>query len=234
MTIPTVAIDFYRRTIIDIDIESDEVKMQLISLATAIKANEDEIIKHYQEGEVIRKKIDSLIEYAIMKSMFDENYKVREKARMISLMITNNIQIQQNEHHVKLNQLTKTQTENDMFPDVIVCNNKKNRHIAFKYEKINEDMKEKMKAITLNDLINATKKIVKEESKENRLISDKEKYSSCKMESNTNVSDNVSNINSGIDIEEKKKHLKNQLDEFLNSNDDEDDGDDFEVEITKG
>ena len=54
------------------------------------------------------------------------------------------------------------------------------------------------------------------------------------MESNTNVSDNVSNINSGIDIEEKKKHLKNQLDEFLNSNDDEDDGDDFEVEITKG
>ena len=104
----------------------------------------------------------------------------------------------------------------------------------YKYEKINEDMKEKMKAITLNDLIKATKSINKEESKENILISDKEKYSSCKMESNTNVSDNVSNINSGIDIEEKKKHLKNQLDEFLNSNDDEDDGDDFEVEITKG
>ena len=234
MTIPTVAIDFYRRTIIDIDIESDEVKMQLISLATAIKANEDEIIKHYQEGEVIRKKIDSLIEYAIMKSMFDENYKVREKSRMISLMITNNIQVQQSEHHTKHNQLTKTQKDNDMFLDVIVNNNKKNKHIAYKYEKINEDMKEKMKAITLNDLIKATKSINKEESKENILISDKEKYSSCKMESNTNVSDNVSNINSGIDIEEKKKHLKNQLDEFLNSNDDEDDGDDFEVEITKG
>ena len=46
------------------------------------------------------------------------------------------------------------------------------------------------------------------------------------------MSNEVSNINASIDVEQKKKMLKNQLDEFLNNEDD--DEEDFQVEIKKG
>ena len=80
-----------------------------------------------------------------------------------------------------------------------------------------------------NSLNNTTKEEILTKSEENN-----DKYSSIKQqEQNTN--DKFSNITSNLNIEEKKKMLKNQLDAFLNDDDEnEDDEDDVQVEIKKG
>jgi hypothetical protein len=111
----------------------------------------------------------------------------------------------------------------------------------FSYDVIDEDTKEKMKMISFGDIVNATSNIqVQKEGNDNnsnnnnKIISEQEKYKSCKQDE-SQINNQISNINSGIDIEKKKQELKNQLDEFLNDNDENsDDDDDFQIEIKRG
>ena len=116
----------------------------------------------------------------------------------------------------------------------ITKNNKEKT--KFKYENLTPENLEKMKLISINELIqldntinNTSKEEILKKSEENN-----NKYTSIKQqEQNTN--DKFSNITSNINIEEKKKMLKNQLDAFLNDDDEnEDDEDDVQVEIKKG
>ena len=214
--IPTVSIDFFRRLLFNIDKESIEVKKQILSF-TLITHNElHKIIENYKENKnEVKEKIEKLINYSIEKLLYDNNYDVRNKSRMIKIIINNNIKLttlnkeneEEDKKEEKMNKL-----ENKNYMEVITKNNKEKT--KFKYENLTPENLEKMKLISINELIQLDNTI-NNTSKEEILK---------KSEENNNKY-----------IEEKKKMLKNQLDAFLNDDDEnEDDEDDVQVEIKKG
>ena len=236
--IPTVSIDFFRRLLFNIDKESIEVKKQILSFTLIIHNELHKIIENYKENKnEVKEKIEKLINYSIEKLLYDNDYDVRNKSRMIKIIINNNIKLttlnkeneEEDKKEEKMNKL-----ENKNYMEVITKNNKEKT--KFKYENLTPENLEKMKLISINELIqldntinNTSKEEILKKSEENN-----NKYTSIKQqEQNTN--DKFSNITSNINIEEKKKMLKNQLDAFLNDDDEnEDDEDDVQVEIKKG
>lgn len=89
--IPTVAVDFFRRMLIDISTESDEVKSQLIGLAQKLYFSEEFISKKYKtDSNTHIEKLKYLINYALEKLFYDPNYNIREKARFAQLVISSN------------------------------------------------------------------------------------------------------------------------------------------------
>lgn len=234
--IPTVSVDFFRRLIIQIESESDAVKLQILTFALEIHQNKKQIMEKFKNDVEIEKKINLLIHYVVNKLNGDENYNIREKARIIKIAIENDVNILDIEIKEKKEVIENENKENlnnnnkdNYFLEVIANNSEE--HI-FKFDKLSEENKSKMKLISLDDLIKVS--TLQNEDKKEQIspqLSDTEKYSSCKPQS-SNVSNEVSNINASIDVEQKKKMLKNQLDEFLNNEDD--DEEDFQVEIKKG
>jgi len=91
--IPTVTVDFFRRLLIDIDMESDDVKSQILGLAMRIHSEITFISNKYssdvKEANITR--IKSLIKYAIEKLLWDKNYNIRDKARTVGFLIDNNL-----------------------------------------------------------------------------------------------------------------------------------------------
>ena len=235
--IPTVSIDFFRRLLINIDKESIEVKKQILSLAFIIHKELENIIDNYKENkENIKNKIEKLINYSIEKLLYDNNYDVRNKSRMIKVMINNKIKLLplDKEINIEKKEDKNQKLENNYFMEVITNNNKEIN--KYKYDDLSSENIENMKNISINELIqldnslnNTTKEEILKKSEENN-----DKYSSIKQqEQNTN--DKFSNITSNLNIEEKKKMLKNQLDAFLNDDDENDEeDDDVQVEIKKG
>ena len=235
--IPTVSIDFFRRLLINIDKESIEVKKQILSLAFIIHKELENIIDNYKENkENIKNKIEKLINYSIEKLLYDNDYDVRNKSRMIKVMINNKIKLLplDKEINIEKKEDKNEKFENNYFMEVITNNNKEIN--KYKYDDLSSENIENMKNISINELIqldnslnNTTKEEILKKSEENN-----DKYSSIKQqEQNTN--DKFSNITSNLNIEEKKKMLKNQLDAFLNDDDENDEeDDDVQVEIKKG
>lgn len=234
--IPTVSVDFFRRLLIEIENENDEVKLQILTFALEIHQNKKQIMEKFGNDAQIEKKINLLIDYAVNKLNIDENYNIREKARIIKIAIENDVQkvemeLKEKEKKEIINnkEYLNNNNKENFFLEVIANNSEE--HI-FKFDKLSEENKSKMKLISLDDLIKLS--TLQNEDKKEQIstqLSDTEKYSSCKAQS-SNVSNEVSNINASIDVEQKKKMLKNQLDEFLNNEDD--DEEDFQVEIKKG
>ena len=92
--IPTVSIDFFRRLLFNIDKESIEVKKQILSFTLIIHNELHKIIENYKENKnEVKEKIEKLINYSIEKLLYDNNYDVRNKSRMIKVMINNKIKL---------------------------------------------------------------------------------------------------------------------------------------------
>jgi vesicle coat complex subunit len=91
--IPTVAVDFFRRILIEIDNEFEEVKLQILGLAVRISAKMELILSFYPEDvrESSSVRIRNLIQYAIEKLLYDSNYLIREKSRLTKFIIDNKI-----------------------------------------------------------------------------------------------------------------------------------------------
>ena len=248
--IPTVSIDFYRRLLLDVDNESDEVKRSIVQMSYEIWYMKDIILKNYDESKLNEMNgiIVNMVNYAIEKMLYDNNYTTREKARVVKAMIEHlknkkkkegDTVVMENKN--KNEKVIKHNNDNTLFMEVLSNHRNDSHSKMFSYDVIDEDTKEKMKMISFGDIVNATSNIqVQKEgnndnnSNNNKIVSEQEKYKSCKQDE-SQINNQISNINSGIDIEKKKQELKNQLDEFLNDNDENsDDDDDFQIEIKRG
>lgn len=88
-TIPTVSVDFFRRIIIDLDSESDEVKSQIINLAIKLYFSTDFINQKYKtDADYLIDKLNHFIKFTLEKLFYDQNYNIREKARLGQLLIS--------------------------------------------------------------------------------------------------------------------------------------------------
>jgi len=87
--IPTVTADFFRRILIDLESENDEVKSQIINLALKLHFSCDFVkSKFTQEAEFMGEKLKALVRYCLEKLFFDQNYHIREKARLAQMLMT--------------------------------------------------------------------------------------------------------------------------------------------------
>jgi hypothetical protein len=249
--IPTVSIDFYRRLLLDVDNESDEVKRSIVQMSYEIWYMKDIILKNYDESKLNEMNgiIVNMVNYAIEKMLYDNNYTTREKARVVKALIEHlkskkkkegDTVVMENKNKNEI-VIKHNNNDNTLFMEVLSNHRNDSQSKMFSYDVIDEDTKEKMKMISFGDIVNATSNIqVQKEGNDNnsnnnnKIISEQEKYKSCKQDE-SQINNQISNINSGIDIEKKKQELKNQLDEFLNDNDENsDDDDDFQIEIKRG
>ena len=177
-----------------------------------------------------------MIKYCINKLIVDEDINVKEKAKMVKFFIDNKIELKEiekkfNEDDVNNNKNNDNSITNQFLE---VLNKNENENKKFLFDKLNEDLLENMKIISIDQLMN---KVNNDINKDNELKKksendDNSKYSSIKNDTDNKINNQISNINSNINIEEKKKEMKNQLDEFLNSNDDDEENDD-EIQIIK-
>ena len=246
--IPTVSIDFYRRLLLDVDNESDEVKRSIVQMSYEIWYMKDMILRNYDESQrnEMNGIIVNMVNYAIEKMLYDNNYTTREKARVVKAMIEhlksklkkeNTSMLIGNKHETAI----KHNNDNALFMEVLSNQRNDSNSKTFSYDVLDEDTKEKMKMISFGDIVNATANIQlqKEGSDDNtnsnkKIVTEQEKYKSCKQDE-SQINNQISNINSGIDIEKKKQELKNQLDEFLNDDEENsDDDDDVQIEIKRG
>jgi vesicle coat complex subunit len=265
-TIPTVSVDFYRRLLLEIDNESDEVKSQLLGFAMRINSELNFISQQYKEDvrDQTVSRIKTLISYTIEKLLWDKNYNIREKARMVDYIIKNNLfdrqldfisdylsmNTRENENLSEKNLIS----ENSCFP-LSICskishslaaeNNKlisdssttyNFENYKFFYDSLDSETHSNLHKICLDDIINFKKAEELEKSggqknttnSNNNQLLNNQKYSSVVQQDNVNSS--VQNFSGGIDVEETRKKLQNQLDDFLNNEDDEDE---YEVEIKR-
>ncbi len=89
--IPTVTTDFFRRILIDLDSENNEVKSQIINLAVKLHFSSDFIkTKFNQDQDFLIKKLQILINFCLEKLFYDQNYNIREKARLAQLIVSSN------------------------------------------------------------------------------------------------------------------------------------------------
>lgn len=87
--IPTVTADFFRRILIDIEVEHDEVKSQIINLALKLHFSCDFVkSKFKQDADFMVEKLKALVKYCLEKLFFDNNYHIREKARLAQLLVS--------------------------------------------------------------------------------------------------------------------------------------------------
>jgi hypothetical protein len=233
--IPTVIIDFYRRLCIGIEKEIKEIKMEILYLSLKIYNKLEEIVVCYKDNENdMKKKIELMIKYCINKLIVDEDINVKEKAKMVKFFIDNKIELKEiekkfNEDDVNNNNKNNDNSLTNQFLEVL--NKNENENKKFLFDKLNEDLLENMKIISIDQLMN---KVNNDINKDNELKKksendDNSKYSSIKNDTDNKINNQISNINSNINIEEKKKEMKNQLDEFLNSNDDDENDDEIQI-----
>ena len=87
--IPTVSVDFFRRILIDLETESDEVKSQIIGLALKLFFSLNFIKEKYtKDSDYLIEKLKSLINYCLEKLFYDPNYNIREKSRLAQFLIS--------------------------------------------------------------------------------------------------------------------------------------------------
>lgn len=232
--IPTVIVDFFRRILLEVDSECPEVKLKLLTLTLAIHQHKEKILLEYkkEDQQRLQNVIDIMISFSVNKSLNDSDLLVKEKARITKILLEEKLNVT-DEDYVKGEELNEvkpaSQSITNHFLEVIV-NSSMDKEKKFVYDILDENTKVNMEKISFDKLIDLSKSAETEKKSEKESITDK--YSSCKEEK-SNVSGSISNISSSIDIEKKKQQLKNQLDDFLND-DDEDENDEFEVEIKKG
>jgi len=248
--IPTVSVDFFRRILLEIDLESDEVKFQILSLAMRINANLELISKNYteeiRESNVTR--IQGLIDYATEKLLWDANYNLREKARMANFVIKNNLYKKENDfifNYQKYEEKQSVTIEHDekksikkYFSLCLSSTIQNNSSLSFEgkfiFNELDKNVDPQLFQITLDDLINFNKQEDSETKNSNTsgnsMKLNNQKYVSIKQENNVNKT--IENFESNFNLEELKKKIQNELDEFLNQDDDE--GDEYEVEIKRG
>jgi hypothetical protein len=241
-----VSVDFFRRLLIEIDIESDEVKSQILGFALRVNSELNLILGKYNQDirESNLNRIKNLIKYSTEKLIWDKNYNIREKARMVDFMVNNNIfdkkldflanyietNLAVNEFEMGGNKycnsflisLVSKLSDSETEKNISIYNKK------FVFDSLDKNVDPNFYKITLEDIINL-KKTESLEKNEPKSVLNNDKYISVKKQGNVNES--VQNFDSGINVEEMKAKMKNQLDDFLNK--DEDDEDDYEVEINK-
>ncbi len=234
--IPTVIIDFYRRLCIGIEKEIKEIKMEILYLSLKIYNKLEEIVVCYKDNESdMKKKIELMIKYCINKLIVDEDVNVKEKAKMVKFFIDNKIELKEIEKKINEDDINNNNNNDNLitnqFLEVLNKNENENENKKFLFDKLNEDLLENMKIISIDQLMN---KVNNDINKDNELKKksendDNSKYSSIKNDTDNKINNQISNINSNINIEEKKKEMKNQLDEFLNSNDDDENDDEIQI-----
>jgi hypothetical protein len=237
--VPTVIIDFYRRLCVGIENEIKEIKMEILYLTLKIYCKLDEIDNWYKEGgKNIKQKVELIIKYCINKLIVDKDNNIKEKAKIVKFFIDNKIILNEIEKKFDDNNknnknLNKSNLITEQFLEVL-NKNENNNNNKFLYDKLDEDLLEKMKIISIDQLINKVNNTINKDNKLEKKSEedDNNKYSSIKNDTIDKINNQISNINSNINIEEKKKEMKNQLDEFLNSNDDDENEDD-EIQIIK-
>jgi hypothetical protein len=104
--IPTVALDFYRRIVKDIHNESDEVKSQSLNFALKLYQILDKI---YDSPTAQRALI--ILNYHLDKLFYDKNYYIREKSRLVKVLL-NHSKSEKDENMIKaLEEIGKAQIE---------------------------------------------------------------------------------------------------------------------------
>lgn len=80
--IPTVALDFYRRIVKEIHCESDEVKSQSIGFAFKLFKS---LNKLFNSQTIVSAMV--IINYHLEKLFYDKNYYIREKSRIVKVLL---------------------------------------------------------------------------------------------------------------------------------------------------
>jgi vesicle coat complex subunit len=231
---PTVSVDFLRRLLLEIDNESDEIKSQLLGLAVRIFYKLEFITKQFKEdSSSMTEKINVLINYAVEKILYDKNYNLREKARLVNLIIKNNLLSNLIEYKNNINDGEKTLNNESSQTDgyyLLGLFNKlegdtTNKKFIFDY--LDKSIDPNIFKISLDEILNIKKedtvKQYEDLGKNNQL-----RYAGVKQENNT--AGTVANFDSNVNIEEIRNKLKNELDDLLNNDEDEEE---WEVEIKK-
>jgi vesicle coat complex subunit len=231
-TIPTVSVDFFRRLVLDIENESDDVKSQIIGLAMKIQSNLRFLLEKYSTDirENCRLRIEALINYAIEKLLWDKNYNLREKARLAGFLIKNNLHPKDTYllcTNISDNFKKGNKTDNTfnlalskLLPDF-------NKKFEFDCLDIDSSVNENFAKICLDDIIKVQTSDVTGKSTNKDPVNNTTNISSVGPQLNVNPS--VQNFSGGVNVDDLKTKWKNQLDEFLNNEDE----DDYEVEIHK-
>jgi hypothetical protein len=206
--IPTVSVDFFRRLLIDIDNESDDVKSQILSFAIRLDA-EMRKMKFDQE-----ERISNLIKFAIDKILFDKNYNLREKARIANFMIRSI----SDWHEPNIYKKESTTFISDNSYILSILNKSNHSTKKFVLDELDENSDSNIYKICLDDIINITEEVKPIAS------------GIMSVQPSGKTKNTIENFDSGINIEEMRKDLKNKIDELLN---DDDDDDDWQVDIKK-
>jgi len=154
--IPTVAADFFRRILIDLETENDEVKSQLINLALKLNFSSDYIKeKLTQDAEYMIGKLKALIKYCLEKLFFDKNYHIREKARLAQLLISSeNLEYTDN---FMLRDIKAFEKNKNLFSLNLAVG--KNRNKAFEFFSIEQkNVEENKEGLKQNEEMNSIKR----------------------------------------------------------------------------
>lgn len=129
--IPTVALDFYRRIVKDIHNESDEVKSQSINFALKLY----QILGNLYDSETVQR-ASIILNYHLDKLFYDKNYYIREKSRLVKVVLAHS-KSQKDENMIKaLEEIEKTQSvhrNNLDEPNKEESDNISNTHIMSTY-----------------------------------------------------------------------------------------------------
>jgi hypothetical protein len=206
--IPTVSVDFFRRLLIEIDTESDDVKSQILGLALRIN-NSFKLIKYTDLDRIV-----NMIKYAIEKLLYDKNYNIREKARMTDFLIKNG------EDWEEIYNISEKIYDNNHNNNFLLSINDKSLDIEQKYvfDNLSNDVDANIYKISLDDIINVCEEV---KQTPNRIVS---------VVQQNNTKSTIENFDSSVNIEQIRNKLKNELDDLLNNSDE---NEDWEVEIQK-
>jgi vesicle coat complex subunit len=221
--IPTVSVDFFRRLLIDIDSECDDIKSQILGLGLRIYSKIDHLTGQFKDD--VRSRITSLINYAVEKVLYDKNYHLREKARLVNFVVKNNL-LNDVIDYRNIGKVLAQAREGDDSVRTFMLGffDKVKLETKFVFDSIDKSVDPGIYKISLDDIISTLENNAKpvEEPKNNST-----RYQAIKQENNTNST--VSNFDSNVNIEEIRNKLQNELDNLLNN----DEEDDWEVEIKK-
>jgi hypothetical protein len=223
--IPTVSVDFFRRLLLDIDNENEEIKSQIIGFALKLYTKLDILVKQFKDD--VNNRIMGLINYAIEKVLYDKNYHLREKARLISFIIKNNLASGMIDYRNIGKALQKDVNDIELIRTFMLSFfDKLSGGVKFVLDRIDKSVDPGIYNISLDDII-STLKSDSSNKIEDLGRNNSTRYEGVKQENNT--ANTISNFDSSVNIDEIRNKLKNELDNLLNNEEEED----WEVEIKK-
>jgi hypothetical protein len=229
--IPTVALDFYRRVVKDIESESDEVKSQ--SLNFALKIFQGLETADYEQKT--KEKAQAIINFHLEKLFYDKNYYIREKSRLVKVLLIHNKSLKDENMLKAIEEIEKSSKEGILRMEDSQLDTSSSNNLLMSlthYVKlsgleqkfvISHAVKNSGECLTIEDYLKSPNLMKTKTHKGPTNPDQDKKYDKIGSGGNT-VSETYKNTE--INIEEKKKQMLNDFDKFLEKAEDH-----FEAEI---